>query len=214
MNVRELIEKAINGTMTDAEKESLRKYDADSVAAAARKSEKERADKAEAEATAAKADLAKVKLDADAAGKTEAQKIADAIKANEAKIDALTKERDAERSKAAAMVRAQKEDAVINRVKIIPGIDPDVPRLALRQKLKDLSDDALDGDAVNPVLTDFITRNKAIIQDESGGGSGTQNDGQNRGGGSVKPTITRAQYDAKTPAERSAFMQSGGNVKE
>ena len=213
MNVKELIEKAINGTLTDAEKESLRKYDADSVAAAARKSEKERADRLEAEAAEARAERDRIKQEAESAGKSEAQKIADAIKANEAKIDALTKERDSERSKAAAMVRAQKEDAVIGRVKLLPGVDPEVARLALRHKLKDLKDEDLDGDAVNPVLADFITRNKAIIQDESGGGSGTQNDGQNRGGGSAKPTITRAQYDAKTPAERSAFMQSGGNVK-
>lgn len=197
MNVKELIAKVLRGdALTDAEKEHLTKYDPDSVAAAARKSEKERADRLEAEATAAKADLAKVKLDAESAGKTEAQKIADAIKANEAKIDALTKERDTERAARSAMVRTQKEDAVIGRVKLLPGVDPEVARLALRHKLKDLKDEDLAGDAVNPVLTDFIARNKAIIQDESGSGSGTQNDGQNRSGGSG-PTDPSKQTDAE-----------------
>lgn len=215
MNVKELIAKVLRGdALTDAEKEHLTKYDPDAVAAAARKSEKERADRLEAEANAAKAEAARIKQEAESAGKTEAQKIADAIKANEAKIAALEKERDAERSARAAMVREQKENAVIGKVKLLPGVDPEIAKLALRHRLKDLKDEDLDTDAVAPIVADFIAKNKAIVQDESGSGTGAQNDGQNRGGGTAKPTITRAQYDAKTTAEKAAFMQSGGNIKE
>lgn len=198
MNVKELIAKVLRGeALADAEKEHLSKYDPDAVAAAARKSEKERADRLEAEANTAKAEAARIKQEAESAGKTEAQKIADAIKANEAKIAALEKERDAERSARAAMVREQKENAVIGKVKLLPGVDPEIAKLALRHRLKDLKDEDLDTDAVAPIVADFVAKNKAIVQDESGSGTGSQNDGQKRSGFSGPTTDPSKQTDAE-----------------
>lgn len=60
------------------------------------------------------------------------------------------------------------------------------------------------------ILIEAYPRKDSILKADNGSGSGARNNGnQNRGN---TKTMLRAEFDAKTPAEKSKFMADGGSV--
>lgn len=190
MNIKELLAKALRGeALTDEEKAALAAFDPDKAvngaAAAARKAaEKER------DTLKAQLDELQAKLDeAGNAGKSEVEQ----LKAQVAKLTKAVETAQAAATKAEsdrkALLRGTKLDRIVGGLKFVDGIDVSLPRLALERALADLKDEDLDNaDLVQPIVSGFMEKNKAILLDQSGGGAGTPpKDRAGAGGGSSDP---------------------------
>lgn len=208
MDIKALLAKVAKGeVLTDDEKAELSGYDPDKVsnsaAAAARK-------KAEADLKAAKDRVAE--LEAEAAdksneGKTELEKVQKALeKANKtlADKDALIAKAAADQKKAA---RDGKIAKILSNIKLMDGVDADLVRMGLDRAMEGIGDDDLDSEeAIKPVLSGFVTKNKALIVGDAGGGAGSPpKDGAAGARGSVDPM-------KMTPDERAADLKKKGII--
>ena len=206
--IKALLAKLAKGeALTDEEKAELAAIDldkvADSKAAAARK-------KAEADLKAAKERLEQ--LEAEAAdksneGKTELEKVQKQLeKLNKdlAAKDAALAKADADRKKG---IRDGKIGKLMSEIKLMDGVDADLVRMGLERSLADVGDDDLEnGDTVKPIITGFVTKNKALIVGDTGGGAGTPGkDGAGGRGGSEDPM-------KMTPEQRQADLKKKGII--
>lgn len=181
MSIKAALAKSIKGeALTDEEKELLTNFDPDKAAAAARKEGLAKTKELEAKL----AELQDQLENAGNATKSEAEKLkADHEKATK-KLAELKTQLDATLAEKAKFIRDTKLDRIVGRIKTVPGIEPEVIKMALASKLGALKDEDLDSEeAVGPVLKAFRESNKALILDDSGSGSGTKNDGSTRAGG-------------------------------
>jgi multidrug efflux pump subunit AcrA (membrane-fusion protein) len=176
MKIKDILAKIAKGeTLTDAEKAFLADYDPDrdvnSAAAAARKKAESDAEKAIADAAALKQQLAdaQAKLEDSAGkGKTEVEKLA-------AQVATLTQQVQASQVEKAKLIRQQKLDDVIRTsgLQFVKEVDGGIMRGALVNEFGSLSDEDLaDEGKVKPVIETFRARNKAVILDTSGSGTG------------------------------------------
>jgi esterase/lipase len=175
MDIKSILAKVTAGeTLTDEEKTALKEYDPDktanSAAAAARK-------KAEADLKAAKDRVAELEgqLDeAGSAGKSElekAQKAIEKLTKTLADKDAAIAKADAERKK---NVRDGHISKMLQGIKLMDGVDPELARIAIDRAMAEIADDDLvKEEATRPILDAFMTRNKALIVGDQGGGTGT-----------------------------------------
>lgn len=208
MTIKEILAKVAKGEELTAEEKTLAagydpQKDIDSAAAAARK-------KAEADAAKAVQDLAAVqqqlkdaqsKLDeAGGKSKTDLQKLQD-------QVATLQKQVEAARTEKVKLIRQQKLNDVIQAsgIQFVKEVDGSIMRRALENEFAPLADDDLVSDEkVKPVIETFRARNKAVILDVSGHGTGlpphAQNDAANRA----------KKIEEMTPAERKADMKKSG----
>lgn len=208
MDIKAVLAKVANGeALTDDEKAELKAYDPDKVsnsaAAAARK-------KAEQELKAAKDRVAELELEASEKGnegKTELEKVQKQLekltKDLATKDQALAKA-EAERKKG---IRDGKISKLLSGIKLMDGVDQDLVRMGLERSLVDVGDDDLDSEAAyKPVLEGFITKNKALIVGDAGGGAGTPAKGGAAGAaGSGDPM-------QMTPEQRQAELKKKGII--
>lgn len=213
MNIKELIQKALKGELTDEEKTALSGFDPDSAAAAARKSEAEKRKQAEKERDELKAKIEEAQAEIDEAknaGKSGAEK-------EKAQLEkALKKLQDAEAKAAKSEAefaehrRNAKLDGLLNGLKFVDGFDRDLIRPAFAANFKDLDENGLgDEGAVKPILEAFKSKSKAILADTSGHGGGSKDKGS---GGTQGATVKRAAFDQMTPDAQNAHIKSGGKV--
>lgn len=208
MDIKALLAKLAKGeALTTDELAELAAFDPDkaanSAAAAARK-------KAEVDLKAAKDRVAE--LEAEAAdksneGKTELEKVQkqlEKLTKDLATKDAALAKADADRKKG---IRDGKIGKLMSDIKLMDGVDADLVRMGLERSLADVGDDDLEnGDTVKPIITGFVTKNKALIVGDTGGGAGTPGkDGAGGRGGSGDPM-------AMTPDQRKAELQKKGII--
>lgn len=214
MNIKELLAKISKGeALTDEEKAFVAAYDPEKVvnstAAAARKS-------AEAKLREKEADLEKLKADI-AALQAEAE---EKVNASKPELEKLTREMEklqkglADKESAVQqliqekrqMIRNGKISRIMAGLKFVEGLDPDIVRLGVEKSLAVISDDDLDSeDAVNPVLEMFKAKNKAILADTSGHGSGNPPK-DTAGSAGVKPV------DKMSASERAEELRKQGII--
>jgi hypothetical protein len=200
MTIKELLAKVAKGeALTDEERAELAGFDPDrasnGAAAAARKAaEKER------DALKAQLDELQAKLDeAGNAGKSEVEQ----LKAQVAKLTKAVETAQAAATKAEAdrkaLLRGTKLDRIVGGLKFVDGLDASLPRLALERALSEVKDEDLENDeVVQPIVSGFAEKNKAILLDQSGGGAGTPpKDRAGSGTGSSDPMkMTAEQREA------------------
>lgn len=207
MDIKAILAKVAKGeALTDEEKAALAGFDpdkaSDSKAAAARK-------EAEKQRDALKAQLADLETkleEAGNAGKSEVEQLkSQLVKLTKAVEDQkqLTVKAEGEKR---TLLRGLKLDRIMSGIKIVEGVDKDLPRLALEKAMSDLKDEDLDNEtAVKPIVESFREKNKALLLDESGGGGGTPpKDGSQSQGGKTP--------DKMTPAEREADLKKRGII--
>jgi len=190
MNIKELLAKVLKGeALTDEEKAALAAFDPDKAANGAAAAARKAAEK-ERDTLKAQLDELQAKLDeAGNAGKSEVEQ----LKAQVAKLTKAVETAQAAATKAEsdrkALLRGTKLDRIVGGLKFVDGIDVSLPRLALERALADLKDEELDNaDLVQPIVSGFMEKNKAILLDQSGGGAGTPpKDRAGAGGGSSDP---------------------------
>lgn len=175
MNIKELLAKALKGeALTDEEKAALAAFDPDKAANGAAAAARKAAEK-ERDTLKAQLDELQAKLDeAGNAGKSEVEQ----LKAQVAKLTKAVETAQAAATKAEsdrkALLRGTKLDRIVGGLKFVDGIDVSLPRLALERALADLKDEDLENaDLVQPIVSGFMEKNKAILLDQSGGGAGT-----------------------------------------
>jgi len=209
MTIKEILAKVAKGeALTDEEKAMAAGYDPDasvnSAAAAARK-------KAEADAEKARADLqsltqklseAEAKLnDAAGKGKTDLEKLS-------GQVATLTQQVQAAQAEKAKLVRQQKLDDVIRTsgIQFVKDVDGGIMRQALVREFEGLPDDDLaDAAKVAPIVGTFRARNKAVILDTSGHGTGNP---PHQPGGT--PEDRAKAIEAMTPEQRRDDMKKRG----
>lgn len=185
MDIKDILAKVIAGTaLSDDEKAfataydpaSATKADADKAAAAARRGADGKLKEKEAALAAATAELEALR--ADLAGRPAPtdldglRKEADKLKKAIADKDAAFAKLETEKRQ---LVRGHKLGRILGGLKFVDGIDPDLPRSALERALAEIDDATLDDEtATKPVLDAFRARNKALIRDDSGHGSGAR----------------------------------------
>lgn len=212
MNIKTLIQRMLNGEqLSDQEKDHLKAFDPDAVAAAARKSASERATAAETELASLREQLAKLQSEVSEAGKGEAEKSRSAISKLEAQIAAVQKERDAEKAEKAKLIRDSKVSALIAKVKIIPGVSEKVVRRAIEDSLAEVPTEELEASATS-VLDAFSKDNPALVVAPGHSGTGAKSDGTAQAPKTAK-AVPRAEYDAMSLTQRSAFLASGGIIQ-
>lgn len=178
MNVKELIEKSLNGeALTDAEKKALSEWQQPDVekiandrAAKARREAEADAAKAKAALDAAMAQLEELKQK-DAETLTTAEKSAKRMEALEAQIKNLMEANAKAEADRARLIRDGKIDKLMSGINLIDGVSRDMVRGTLSTLLSDVD---LDDEAVvTGHLEQFKNANSAIIAagDFKGGGS-------------------------------------------
>lgn len=209
MNIKEILEKVAKGeALTPEEIEVVKGYDPqkdlDAVAAAARKKAMADADRAQTEAEALKQKLAKAHAaleDAQGKGKTETQKLQE-------QVAKLAKQIESANAEKAQLIRQQKLDDVIRTsgLQFVKEVDGGIMRSALINEFSSLSDDDLaDTDKVKPIVDTFRVRNKAVILDAPGHGTG------NPAHEPTGPTgIDGKPVKEMTPQEREADIKKRG----
>jgi hypothetical protein len=208
MDIKALLTKVLKGdALTDEDKQALTEYDPDrsanSAAAAARK-------KAEGELKAARdraAELEAQLAEAGSEGKTELEKLQKQVEKLSKTItdkDALLQKAEADRKKG---LRDGKIGKLMSGIKLMDGVDADLVRMGLERSLSEIGDDDLDNDdATKPVLAGFMTKNKALIVGDAGGGGGTPpKDGASGASGSGDPM-------KMTAAERQVELKKKGII--
>jgi hypothetical protein len=172
MDIKAILAKVLKAeALTDEEKQALTEYDPDRIAAAGRK-------KAEADlkvmvekVTELEAQLA----EAGNEGKTETEKLQkqlEKLTKTVAEKDALIQKAEADRKKG---IRDGKISKVLGGIKIMDGVDPDLVKLALERSFADVADDDLEDQVkTKEIVTGFVTKNKALILGDQGGGTGTR----------------------------------------
>lgn len=214
MNIKELLAKISKGeALTDEEKAFVAAYDPEKVvnstAAAARKS-------AEAKLKEKEAELQKLQSDIEAL-RVEAEEKANA---NKPELEKLTREMEklqkglADKESAVQqlvqekrqMIRNGKISRIMAGLKFVEGLDPDIVRLGVEKSLAAISDDDLDSEeAINPVMEMFKAKNKAILADTSGHGSG--NPPKDTAGSTGKKPV-----DKMSASERAEELRKQGII--
>lgn len=210
MKIKDILTKLAKGeTLTAEEKSFLDQYDPqkeiDSAAAAARK-------KAEADAAKAAEDMAtaqqqlkdaQAKLDeAGNKGKTDLQKLQEQIVSLQKQVESSTTEKQ-------KLIRQQKLDDVVRRsgLQFVKEVDGSIMRKALDAEFTQLADADLDlEDKVKPVIETFRARNKAVILDTTGHGTGNPPHAPTEAADRAK------KIEEMTPAERKADMKKSGII--
>lgn len=190
MNIKDILAKINKGEdLSDEEKGYLAKFSYDdeinAAAAAARR-------KAEGERDAAKAELDKLKSEADAKAKadeaakaaklTDEQKQAAKFKALEDKVAQLEKDKAESDARAAALKRSRDIDALREKagIQFAANIDPAITSAAFAKAFDGL-DDLADEKEVAARVARFREANLGLIADNTGRGSGLN--GKPAGGG-------------------------------
>lgn len=212
MTIADILAKVRKGdTLTAEEKTFLEGYDPqrdlDGAAAAARKKAEADASKAAQDLEAAQKQLTELQAklaEAGSKGKTDLQKLQE-------QVATLTAQIEAEKAEKTKLIRVQKLDDVIRRsgVQFVQEVDGNIMRRALESEFGGLSDEDLASDVkVKPVLDTFRARNKAVILDTSGHGSGgATHDGSLKAGGTG---LDGKPVDKMTAAERQADLKKRG----
>jgi hypothetical protein len=214
MSIKNLIQKLLAGeALPDTDRATLASFDPDSIAAAARKSATERALALETEKATLVGEVETLRSKLADAGKSEGDKIASALATANAKIAAIEKDRDEEKAKAAKLMRESKLTKILTGVQVPEGIKPAVVHSALASALSGLTDDELEGEKATQVVTAFAAENPALVVAPGHQGSGARQDGTKPGVSGKLPTKSRAEYDAMTLDQQSAFIGAGGSIK-
>ena len=214
MKITELTAKLLKGEeLTEEEKKFLGEYDPDKAAneaaAAARRKAEADAKKLADELEALKAEKAKAAEEAEKErqkGMTEAQKLAAQIEQLTKSVEEVTKAKAESDKQAAAMARKQKIAQIreANKIAFVDGVDPDLAGGAFEAAFEGL--ETLDDEtAVKERLTAFQTKNKALILDASGHGSGQD-------GRPVSMGLNGKAVDQMTAAERKQDLQKRGVI--
>lgn len=211
MEIKDIIAKLRDGKeLTEDEKKALAAFDPDKAkndaAAAARK-------EAEAKAKTLSDELEKLKAENDATKKkvadkdaeklTETEKLAKQITDLSKGLEAMKADKDKSDKALAAATRKAGISAIreANKLRFLDGVDPDLVNGAFAAALdgvEDLNDKA----QVSERVKSFVERNKALIVDNSGSGSG--NDFQ-----PANPTSTTL---AQTDDQRVAELEKSGKL--
>jgi len=214
MNIKELLAKVIKGeTLTDEEKAFVAAYDPDkivnSTAAAARKSAEAKLKEKETELQKLQADIEALRLVAEEKANAnkpelekltrEMEKLQKGLVEKESAVQQLVQEKR-------QMIRNGKISRIMAGLKFVEGLDPEIIRLGVEKSLAAIGDDDLDsGEAINPVMEMFKARNKAILADTSGHGSGNP----------PKDTVGltgRKTVDKMTASERAEELRKQGII--
>jgi multidrug efflux pump subunit AcrA (membrane-fusion protein) len=195
--------------LTAEEKAYLASYDPqaalDAAAAAARKKAESDAEKARKDLEQAQAQLkdAQTKLDeAGSKGKTDLQKLQE-------QVTILGQQVQAGQAEKAKLIRQQKLDDVIRAsgLQFVKEVDGGIMRAALVNEFGGLTDEDLaTPDKTKPVIETFRARNKAVILDDSGFGTGTR-PGQGPGGTAED---RQKAIEQMTPEQRQEDMKKRG----
>lgn len=214
MSIKNLIQKLLAGEqLPDSDRATLVAFDPDAIAAAARKSATERALALESEKATLAVEVETLRTKLADAGKSESEKIATALATANAKIAAIEKDRDEEKLKAAKLMRESKLSKILAGVQVPTGIKPAVVHSALASALAGLTDDELESEKATQVVTTFTAENPALVVAPGHQGSGARQDGTKPGVSGTLPTKSRAEYDAMTLDQQSAFISAGGSIK-
>ncbi len=211
MNLKELLQKIAEGKeLAKEEKDALVAFDPDKVrneaAAAARKEAEAKAKAAQDELQKLKDEVEKAKADADAAAKdkmTEGEKLAAQI-ADLTKSISTMKAEKAEADKALATAsRAASISSLREKlgIRFIDGVDKSLLGNAFASALdgvENLDDETLVGQRIEA----FKSRNKALIFDAAGGGTGDD----------FQPSHSDTQPLAVSDADRVAQLEKNGSL--
>lgn len=208
MKIKDILAKVAKGeTLTAEETAFLVAYDPqkeiDSAAAAARKKAESDAAKAAEDLAAAQQQLkdAQAKLDeAGSKGKTDLQKLQEQIITLQKQVESATTEKQ-------KLIRQQKLDDVVRRsgLQFVKEVDGNIMRRALDAEFAPLADGDLDLDEkVKPVIDTFRARNKAVILDTTGHGTGHPPHAPTDAADRAK------KIEEMTPAERKADLKKSG----
>jgi hypothetical protein len=181
----------------------------DGAQAAARKKLEKRLSEVETERDEIKAkvtELEEAANAADAGNGTEVEKLSkelDKLKKSLADKDVAIESQKAEK---AAYVRDVKVGRLLCKIKLVDGLDPDLPKMALERLLKGVETDDLDDDGVvSPILEKFSSTNKALVLDSAAGGGGTPP----KGGTNAKPSNDPTKM---SDTEREADLRKQGII--
>lgn len=202
MNIKDLLTKAITGTaLTVEEKAFVETFDIEgeknaAAAAARRKSEEA------AQALRDQLDTLNGQLETKSKeNMTAAERLQSTIDALTGKVTGLEKAKADAEAKIAA---SQRKDHInklrtAKGIQFLPGVDPEIAEYAWDKTFADVPDLAsLTTADVDNRIVGFVTKNSAIVQDKSGGGSGLQ----------TRPGVVATVAD--TPAARAAEMKAKG----
>lgn len=178
----------------------------DASAASARKAEKAKADQLAARV----AELESAAETAANAGKSEAEK----LKLEYDKATKRAKELEERAAKAESDFRNHRRGNAIDRhlgkLAFLPEFDTSLIRPAFSGLFADVADEDIeDAEKVKPILEAFKAKSKAILADTSGHGSG---DSTRPKSSTSQKSITRAAWDALSPASREAHLKAGGTI--
>jgi hypothetical protein len=183
MDIKTVLSKVTKAeALTDDEKAFAASFDLqqeiNKAAAGARKGAEGKLKEKEQALATLQADIETLRAEAEEkanAGKPEIERMAKEIE----KLKKAVADKDAGMAALSAekknLIRGGKLNRVMAGLKFVDGIDPDLPRMALEKALAAVEDADLDNDVtVKPILDGWVEKNKALILDQSGGGSGTQ----------------------------------------
>jgi len=214
MNIKELLAKISKGdALTDEEKEFVAAYDPEKVvnstAAAARKSAEAKLKDKEAELQKLQSDIEALRVEAEEKANAnkpelekltrEMEKLKKGLSDKESAVQQLVQEKR-------QMIRNGKIGRIMTGLKFVDGLDPDIIRLGVEKSLEAISDEDLDSeDTINPVMEMFKAKNKAILADTSGHGSG--NPPKDAAGSTGAKTV-----DKMSASERAADLKKQGII--
>ena len=180
MDIKEVIAKILDGKseLTEDDKEMLKNFDPDGIAAAARR-------KAEAEVGTVKEQLNKLNSE-----KTEYQHNLEEVENSKlSETDKLSKRmeelntqvtelKQAKESAEGAKLLMERGNAIsgirkAKGIEFIDGVDPGIVESAFAAQFKDV-EDLEDKENIDRLVDNFIKTNKALIVDKSGYGSGSK----------------------------------------
>jgi multidrug efflux pump subunit AcrA (membrane-fusion protein) len=177
MNLKELLRKMIAGeVLTDEEKQFVENYDPDSIAAAARRKAVSEAEQLKNELKALMEEQEASKLEVES---TKAEKLTATQKLEKQMSELKEQIAQINQAKADAEAAAKKlvKNHNINKIRQskginwITGIDEEIVEGAFAKVFDDL-DDFDNEEIVNARVAKFVEKNKALITDKSGHGTG------------------------------------------
>jgi len=207
MMINDILAKLKKGEVLSAEEKAA--FDAfdlqaamDAVATGGRKKAEADAVKAAKDAADAQAKLKELQdtlTEGEGKGKTELQRLQD-------QIAALSKTVATEQAEKAKLVRQQKLSDVIREsgIQFVQEVDGRIMRQALESEFAQLADDDLaDVEKIKPVISTFRARNKAVIADTSGFGTGQRKS-------EPSPVDRLKDVEKMTADERAADLKKKG----
>jgi DNA repair exonuclease SbcCD ATPase subunit len=175
MGIKDLLAKIVAGeALTDAERAEVKDYDPESAVNSAAAAARRASEAKLAQIESARAALAAKLAETESQSTTKELSMADQLKALNTRLASIEAARVEAENQTKALKRAQSIEKVRNQVGInfVPGIDHEYAAEAFERAFKDIEVINPEDEAVKTALTAWTTKNKALILDTTGSGSG------------------------------------------